>query len=89
MFEFRFLTRKLALIIGAISVASAFAFNLSVKSSTTASQIFVGDRFDYEIDVNAPESVYVDLPSFVGNLGSFEVKDMQHEEIPIAGVKGQ
>ncbi len=89
MFYSRFLTRKLAFLIGIFSVASAFAFNISVKSSTTASQIFVGDRFDYEIIVNAPESAYVDLPSFVGNLGSFEVKDMQHEELSVAGVKNQ
>jgi len=89
MLNSRFLARKLTLWICAISVASAFAFNLSVKSSTTASQIFVGDRFNYEIDVNAPESAYVDLPSFVGNLGSFEVKDMQHEETSIPGIKNQ
>ena len=89
MFNSRYLTKTLSLFIGAFSVASAFAFNISVKSSTTASQIFVGDRFDYEISVNAPESAYVDLPSFVGNLGSFEVKDMQHEELPVAGVKNQ
>ena len=89
MFNSRYLTKTLSLFIGAFSVASAFAFNISVKSSTTASQICVGDRFDYEISVNAPESAYVDLPSFVGNLGSFEVKDMQHEELPVAGVKNQ
>lgn len=69
--------------------AGAFAFNVSVKSKTTASQVFIGDRFDYEISVTAPESAAVDLPSFVGNLGSFEVKDMQHEEIPVKAVKGQ
>lgn len=89
MFNACSLTRKLALWIGAVFAVSAFAFNLSVKSSTTASQIFVGDRFNYEIDVNAPESAFVDLPSFVGNLGSFEVKDMQHEELPVAGIKNQ
>ncbi len=67
----------------------AFALNISVKSTTTASQVFVGDRFDYEITVTAPESARVDLPSFVGNLGNFEVKDMQHEEVPVEGLKGQ
>lgn len=69
--------------------SGAFAFNVSVKSKTTASQVFVGDRFDYEICVTAPESAFVDLPSFVGNLGSFEVKDMQHEEVPVKALKGQ
>lgn len=69
--------------------ASAFGFHVSVKSLTTASQVFVGDRFDYEICVTAPESAMVDLPSFVGNLGNFEVKDLQHEERSEGAPKGQ
>lgn len=68
-------------------VVPSLAMDVSVRSATTASQIFVGDRFDYEIYVTAPESAQVDLPSFVGNLGSFEVKDMQHKELLAEGKK--
>ncbi|MCK9181682.1 MAG: BatD family protein [Fibrobacteraceae bacterium] len=69
------------LLLTALSAVSAFAFDISVKSSVTASQVLIGDRFNYEIDVTAPENATVELPSFVGNLGSFEVKDMKHEKI--------
>lgn len=57
----------------------ASAFDMNVKSSVSASQVFVGDRFTYTIVVDAPASARVDLPSFVGNLGSFEVKDMKND----------
>ena len=44
------------------------------------SQIHIGDRFAYHIEVNAPDNFNVDLPELVGNLGSFEVKDMKVAE---------
>lgn len=70
-------------------VSEAFAFSISVKSSTTASQVFIGDRFGYKIEVTAPESAFVELPSFVGNLGSFEVKDLLHDETREGVLPGQ
>lgn len=73
----------------ALLTSAACALHVSVKSMTTASQVFVGDRFDYEICVTAPESASVDLPSFVGNLGNFEVKDMRHDEETSGVPKGQ
>lgn len=57
----------------------SFAFDVSVKASVDNAQVFVGDIFNYEIVVDAPENALVDLPSFVGNLGSFEVKDIKNE----------
>lgn len=89
MLKSRNLSLKIVVGILSLAAASAFGFHVSVKSLTTASQVFVGDRFDYEISVTAPESAMVDLPSFVGNLGNFEVKDLQHEERLEGVPKGQ
>src|SRR5574344_1864691 len=60
------------------AAAAAFPFDMNVKSAVSASQVFVGDRFTYTITVDAPAGARVDLPSFVGNLGNFEVKDMKN-----------
>ena len=57
-------------------IVSANAFDLTVKANVDNAQVFIGDKFNYEIQVTAPENAIVDLPSFVGNLGSFEVKEM-------------
>lgn len=89
MLKIRKFSLKIFVGIFSLTAASAFGFHVSVKSLTTASQVFVGDRFDYEISVTAPESAMVDLPSFVGNLGNFEVKDLQHEERSDGAPKGQ
>lgn len=57
-----------------------FAQDVSVKASVSKSQVYIGDAFDYKIEVKAKEGAEVSLPSFVGNLGSFEIKDMKTEE---------
>jgi len=67
---------------------SAFAFDVSVKANVDNAQVFIGDMFNYEIEVTAPENAIVDLPSFVGNLGSFEVKEMKNERITEGMPKG-
>ncbi|MCQ2106693.1 MAG: hypothetical protein MJZ26_12980 [Fibrobacter sp.] len=67
---------------------SAFAFDVSVKANVDNAQVFIGDMFNYEIAVTAPENAIVDLPSFVGNLGSFEVKEMKNERITEGMPKG-
>ena len=66
----------------------AFAFDVSVKANVDNAQVFVGDMFNYEIQVTAPENAIVDLPSFVGNLGSFEVKEMKNEKVTEGMPKG-
>ncbi|MCF0224791.1 MAG: hypothetical protein HUK20_11030 [Fibrobacter sp.] len=58
-----------------------FAFDVNVKANVDNAQIFIGDMFNYEISVVAPEDALVELPSFVGNLGSFEVKEIKNEKI--------
>ena len=69
-------------------VLPAFAFDVSVKANVDNAQVFVGDMFNYEIQVTAPENAVVDLPSFVGNLGSFEVKEMKNEKVTEGMPKG-
>lgn len=64
------------------------AFDVSVKANVDNAQVFVGDMFNYEIEVTAPENAIVDLPSFVGNLGSFEVKEMKNERVTEGMPKG-
>ena len=74
---------SLAILFTAIAfcATSALAFDVSVKANVDNAQVFVGDMFNYEIQVVAPENATVDLPSFVGNLGSFEVKEMKNEKV--------
>lgn len=58
----------------------AFSQDVSVKASVSASQVFIGDVFDYKVEVVAKEGAGVTLPSFVGNLGSFEIRDLKTSE---------
>lgn len=55
---------------------------LDLEASVDQSEMKVGDRLRYSIQVTAPESVQVELPNLVGNLGAFEVKDYQVVEAP-------
>ena len=71
-----------------LSISMVHAFDINVKANVDNAQIFVGDMFNYEIEVTAPENAIVDLPSFVGNLGSFEVKEMKNERITEGMPKG-
>ena len=61
--------------------SSAFAFDVSVNAKVDNAQVFIGDMFNYEIQVTAPENAVVELPSFVGNLGNFEVKEIGNEKV--------
>ena len=81
---------SLAILFTAIAfcATSALAFDVSVKANVDNAQVFVGDMFNYEIQVVAPENAIVDLPSFVGNLGSFEVKEMKNEKVAEGMPKG-
>ena len=83
----RFLT-FFALILAFAFAVPALAFDVSVKANVDNAQVFVGDMFNYEIQVTAPENAIVDLPSFVGNLGSFEVKEMKNEKVTEGMPKG-
>lgn len=56
------------------------AFDVNVKASVSSSQVFIGDIFDYSIEIMAPTDAKVNLPSFVGNLQNFEVKEMKNDQ---------
>jgi hypothetical protein len=89
MYRFsRIFYRHLAAILCIFLAVPALAFDVSVKANVDNAQVFVGDMFNYEIQVTAPENAIVDLPSFVGNLGSFEVKEMKNEKITEGMPKG-
>lgn len=77
----------IAVLVGLLA-AGSLAFDVSVKASVDNAQVFIGDMFNYEIAVTAPENAIVDLPSFVGNLGSFEVKEMKNERVTEGVPKG-
>lgn len=82
------ISRASLLLCTGLLASAAFAFDLTVKANVDNAQVFVGDMFNYEIVVTAPENAVVDLPSFVGNLGSFEVKEMKNEKVTEGMPKG-
>lgn len=71
-----------------LAVVPCLAFDIQVNAHVDNAQVFVGDMFNYEISVTAPENAIVDLPSFVGNLGSFEVKEMKNDRTTEGMPKG-
>ncbi len=91
--DLRMIKRSRASVFAFLALCSFFAqpslaFDVSVKANVDNAQVFIGDMFNYEIAVTAPENAIVDLPSFVGNLGSFEVKEMKNEKITEGMPKG-
>ncbi|MBO7383646.1 MAG: hypothetical protein J6U07_03405, partial [Fibrobacter sp.] len=51
-----------AALFSVVFAAPALAFDMSVKAQVDNAQVFVGDMFNYEIAVTAPENAVVDLP---------------------------
>ncbi len=60
---------------------NAALLGVSVKASVNVSQVFIGDFFKYEIEVETAREAKVELPEFVGNLSGFEVRDLKTEEV--------
>ncbi len=58
---------------------------LDISSQVDRSEITIGDRIQYEIKVVYPADGQVILPSVLGNLGAFEVKDYQVSDPKPAG----
>jgi hypothetical protein len=58
---------------------------LDISSQVDHSEITIGDRVHYEIKVVYPKEGNLVLPSVLGNLGSFEVKDYQASDPKDAG----
>jgi len=63
-----------------MSAANAMTGNVDISSQVDRSEITIGDRIQYEIKVVFPKDGKLELPSVLGNLGSFEVKDYQVSE---------
>lgn len=59
------------LLTAAVSAAPA----IDITAKVDRSEITIGDRILYEIDVTYPSTGHVELPAVLGNLGAFEVKD--------------
>lgn len=59
--------------------------SLDISSQVDHSEITIGDRVHYEIKVVYPKEGRLELPSVLGNLGSFEVKDYQASDPKDAG----
>lgn len=64
---------------------AALPSGLDISSQVDRSEISIGDRILYEIKVVYPSEGKVELPSVLGNLGSFEVKDYQASDPKPAG----
>jgi hypothetical protein len=64
---------------------AAAAGSLDISSQVDRSEITIGDRIQYEIKVVYPAEGRVELPSVLGNLGSFEVKEYQASDPKDAG----
>ncbi len=67
------------------AAASRAQGSLDISSQVDHSEITIGDRIQYEIKVVFPADGRLELPSVLGNLGSFEVKDYQAGEPKDAG----
>ena len=61
------------------------AASLDISSQVDRSEITIGDRIHYEIKVVFPKDGSLELPSVLGNLGAFEVKDYQAPDPKDAG----
>lgn len=70
---------------GAVAQAAPDLTGLDISSQVDRSEITIGDRIIYEIRVAYPGEGRIELPSVLGNLGSFEVKDYQASEPKEAG----
>lgn len=77
----RFFFPILAMALSALSAPAS----LDISSQVDRSEITIGDRIRYEIKVVYPKDGRVELPSVLGNLGSFEVKDYQASDPKEAG----
>jgi len=78
----------LALFFCLVSVESVFAeqteqqslqadvsSTLKLEASVSRSEVYLGDRFQYSVNVTYPDSGRVELPGLIGNTGAFEVKE--------------
>lgn len=63
-----------------MNAANTQVRNVEISSQVDRSEITIGDRILYEVKVIFPKDGKLELPSVLGNMGSFEVKDYQVSE---------
>ncbi len=71
--------------LASVPVANTAKATLDISSQVDKSEITIGDRIQYEIKVVFPADGSLELPSVLGNLGAFEVKDYQASDPKPAG----
>jgi hypothetical protein len=64
---------------------AADAAKVDISSKTDHTEITIGDRLHYTIEIRFPQEGRVELPSVLGNLGAFEIKDYQTEDAKADG----
>jgi Domain of unknown function (DUF4381)/BatD DUF11 like domain len=64
---------------------AADAAKVDISSKTDHTEITIGDRLHYTIEIRFPKEGRVELPSVLGNLGAFEIKDYQTEDAKTEG----
>lgn len=85
------MTMAVCLLIGMAGAQSVFASSanangaVEIESKTEPTEITIGDKMQYTITVRYPKGGRIELPSVLGNLGAFEVKDYQTEETKAKG----
>ncbi len=73
----------LATMMGLPAPAQSARGGLEITARVDRSEITVGDRLVYTIEVEFPEEGHLELPSILGNLGAFEVKEYEASD-PVA-----
>jgi hypothetical protein len=74
---YRMRTGGLLICLWLFSLIAVQAAEIQVSSGVDQSEITIGDKIKYRITVQFPETGTLELPSVLGNLGSFEVKDYE------------
>jgi len=71
--------RKLVIAIISFMAATFGTPVVDITAKVDRSEITIGDRIQYEIDITYPSTGHVELPAVLGNLGAFEVKEYKTE----------
>ena len=61
-------------------LTSVFAEGVEMKTKVDKSEIYLGDKLQYDIIITFPDSQFIELPGVLGNLGAFEVKEFEVSE---------
>ncbi|MGL1901148.1 MAG: BatD family protein [Fibrobacterales bacterium] len=71
---------RIIMVLMLLCVGSLIAQEVTLNSTVSRSEIYIGDRFEYMITIAYPDSSVIELPGLIGNLGTFEVREHQVSE---------